>query len=158
MVIDILKGRLERDDTKNGFILDGFPRTIEQAEALGKITDIDVVVNLNLRDEILVKKISARRVCRKCGNIYNVVHIKEEGIDMPPLLPKVEGVCDRCGGELYQRKDDNEDVVKKRLDVYKEETSPLIEYYRNKGLVKDINVVAGPDIMVPKILEAVSEK
>jgi adenylate kinase len=158
MVIDILKTRIERDDSQKGFILDGFPRTIEQAEALGKITDIDVVVNLRLKDEVLIKKIAARRVCRKCGNIYNVVHIKEEGIDMPPLLPKVDGVCDKCGGELYQRADDKEDVVRERLEVYKEETSPLIEYYRNKGLVKDIDVVAGPDIMVPRILEAISQK
>ncbi|MCK4715082.1 MAG: adenylate kinase [Candidatus Aenigmarchaeota archaeon] len=158
LVIDILKNRLSKDDCKKGFILDGFPRTIEQAETLDNITTIDVVVNLNLRDEILIKKIVARRVCRKCGNIYNVVHIKEEGIDMPPLLPRVEGVCDKCGGELYQRDDDREDVVRERLDVHKEETSPLIEYYRKKGLVKDIDVVAGPEIMVPRILEAISKE
>jgi adenylate kinase len=158
IVISMLEERLDRDDCKKGFILDGFPRTIEQADALDGITDIDVVVNLNLRDEILIKKIAARRVCRKCGNIYNVVHIKEGELDMPPLLPKVEGVCDKCGGELYQRKDDEEDVVRDRLEVYKKETAPLIEYYREKGLVKDIKVMAGPEIMVPRILEAVSEK
>ena len=158
LIMDILKNRLARDDCKKGFILDGFPRTIEQADALGRITDIDVVVNLNLSDEILIKKIAARRVCRKCGNIYNVVHIKEGELDMPPLLPKVEGVCDKCGGELYQRKDDKEDVVRDRLEVYKKETAPLIEYYQEKGLVKNIKVMAGPEIMVPRILEVVSQK
>jgi adenylate kinase len=158
LVIEMLKQRLEQPDAQKGFILDGYPRNTEQAQALEGITGIDVVVNILLKDEVVIKKIAARRVCRDCGNIYNLAHIKEEGLDMPPLLPKIEGVCDKCGGELYQRKDDKEEVVRERLDVYKKQTAPLIELYRNKGILVDVRVVGGPDIMVPKIIEAVSRK
>lgn len=158
LVIDMLKQRIKQPDCKKGFILDGFPRTVPQAEALDKAMKIDAVVNIMLRDGILIKKIAARRVCRKCGDIYNIVHIKEEGIDMPPLLPKRPGVCDKCGGGLYQRDDDKESVVKGRLEVYKKQTAPLISYYNRKCLTVDINVTGGPDIMVPVIIEAIKEK
>jgi len=155
LVIGMLKNRIEKPDAAKGFILDGFPRTIPQAEALEKITDIDHVVNIKQKDHVLISKIAARRVCRKCGEIYNLAHIKEDELDMPPVLPKVEGVCDKCGGELYQRDDDNEDVVKDRLVVYKEKTAPLIDFYSNKGLIVDVVVTAGPDVMVNKIIEAI---
>ena len=158
LVIEMLKNRLEKPDAWKGFILDGFPRTIPQAEALDKITKIDRVVNIIQKDQILIDKIAARRLCRKCGNIYNLAHIKDGKLDMPPILPKVEGKCDKCGNELYQRDDDKEDVVRDRLEVYKKQTAPLIEFYKKRGLIVDIVVKGGPDVVVPEILEAIKNR
>jgi adenylate kinase len=158
LVIDILKERIEKPDASKGFILDGFPRTIPQAEALDKITKIDVVVNIIQKDHILISKIAARRTCRKCGEIYNLAHIKDGELDMPPLLPKVEGKCDKCGGKLYKRDDQEEDIVRNRLEVYKKQTEPLIEFYREKGIMVDVVVRGGPDKVVPDILEAIKNK
>lgn len=152
IVMQVLKERMSKPDCKNGFILDGFPRTLNQAKALDKIAKIDIVINLVLPDNILIKKISARRQCRKCGEIYNLADIREGDIHMPPILPKKQGICDKCGGELYQRDDDREKVVRERLGVYKKQTAPLIDYYKKKGLLRDIRVVGGPEIMVPKIM------
>jgi len=153
IVIDVLKKRLEQDDAKKGFILDGFPRTIPQAEALDKITTIDMVLNIDLPEDILIEKISARRVCKNCGDIYNVADINREGIHMPAMPPKVEGKCDKCGGELYQRPDDKVEVIKERLVAYNKQTAPLIDYYRKRGILVDFKPTAGPDEMVPKIVE-----
>ena len=153
IVIDVLKKRLEQDDAKKGFILDGFPRTIPQAEALDKITTIDMVLNIDLPEDILIEKISARRVCKNCGDIYNVADINREGIHMPAMPPKVEGKCDKCGGELYQRPDDKVEVIKERLVAYNKQTAPLIDYYRKRGILVDFQPTAGPDEMVPKIVE-----
>jgi len=153
IITEMLKKRLGESDAKKGFILDGFPRTLKQARALEGITGIDLVININQKDSIIIQKIAARRVCRKCGEIYNIAHIKEGGIDMPPVLPKKEGACDKCGGELYQRGDDREEVVRERLGVYKEQTKPLTDYYRKKGLLKEITVTGPPEIMVPKIMK-----
>jgi adenylate kinase len=153
IILEILRKRFQGSDCEKGFILEGFPRTIEQANALDKITKIDMVIDLYLPDDVLVEKISARRICRKCGEIYNVVHIKKGRIDMPPLLPRKEGVCDRCGGEVYQRNDDKEEVVKERLKVYKRETKPLIDYYKKKSLLKRVDVFSGPSVMVPIIMK-----
>ena len=122
IVIQVLKERLARDDCKKGFILDGFPRTIEQAEALDRIRSIDAVILLHVPEWIIVERLSSRRVCRKCGEVYNILYLK----------PKKEGVCDKCGGELYQRMDDTPRVVKDRLGVYEKQTEPLIRYYRGK--------------------------
>ncbi len=158
LVIDMLKLRIQEEDCANGFILDGFPRTIPQAEALEDITQIDAVVNIQQRDDIIIKKISARRLCRKCGEIYNLAHIKEDGLDMPPVLPEKEGICDKCGGELYQRDDDREEVVRDRLEVYKKQTAPLIEFYQKKGLVVDVKVIGGPDVMTGIIEEALNSR
>lgn len=155
MMLDMLKKRLAQPDAKKGYILDGFPRNIKQAEMLDKITGADMVLNINMPLNILVKKISGRRVCRKCGNIYNVTEIHIGKINMPPLLPKVSGVCDKCGGELYQRSDDSESVVKDRLDVYEKQTQPLIDYYKKKGLVRNIDVIGSPDIMMPNIMKTI---
>lgn len=157
-ITELLKKRLQEDDTKNGFILDGFPRTIKQAELLESISRIDMVVNLSLREDILMKKIAARRTCRKCGQTYNIADIQEEGISMPPLLPKKEGICDKCDGSLYQRDDDKEEVVKERLAVYRKETTPLIDFYKNKGLLLEVKVTSGPKLMVPKIIEMIRSK
>jgi len=158
LVIDILKLRIEKPDAENGFILDGFPRTVPQAEALDEIIKIDVVVNIIQKDQVLIDKIAARRTCRKCGEIYNLAHIKDEELDMPPILPKVEGVCDKCGGELYKRDDQEEGIVRNRLEVYKKQTAPLIDFYRKKGIMVDVVVKGGPDVVVPKIIEAIKNK
>ena len=155
ITIQMLKERMAEPDCSKGFILDGFPRTIPQAEALDRITAIDRVVNIKLREDIIVRKIAARRICRKCGNIYNLADIREGKLIMPPLLPKEEGICDKCGGELYQRDDDREEVVRDRLKVYEKNTAPLIDHYRKKGILLDVEVVGGPDIMVPIIMKAV---
>ncbi len=153
MTIKIVEDRLKRDDCKNGFIFDGFPRTIPQADGLSKVIKVDLVLNIVLPEDILIKKITSRRQCKNCGDIYNLADIRRGQLHMPPMLPKVEGKCDKCGGELYQRKDDNEQTVKDRLDEYKKKTQPLIDYYKKKGLLKDLEVVGSPEIMVPRILE-----
>jgi adenylate kinase len=152
IVMKLLKKRLDQPDCEKGFILDGFPRTIAQAEALEKITGLDAVVNIQLEEEILIEKISARRICRNCGEIYNLADINKGDLKMPPILPKEEGKCDKCGGELYQRSDEKPEIVKERLQLYEEKTAPLIDFYRDKGLLKDVEVTGGPDIMVPKIM------
>jgi adenylate kinase len=157
VTIKVLKSRLSIPDAGKGFILDGFPRTIPQAEMLDREMKIDAAINLFLPEELLVKKIAARRVCRKCGDLYNVVTIKQGKIHMPPILPKVEGKCDKCGGELYQRDDDKEEIVKERLDAYREETEPLIDYYRKKGILHDIDVVGSPEVMVPIIMKVLEK-
>lgn len=156
ITIEVLKDRIRRPDCSKGFILDGYPRTISQAKELDKITKIDIVLNLNLHEDILIKKLSARRICKVCGEIYNVVDIKEtiEGVEynMASMLPKTLGICDKCGGELIQRKDDVINVIKERLNVYKAQTEPLINYYRNRRILEDIFVNANPEVMIPKIM------
>jgi len=128
VIIGLIQERLKENDAQTGFILDGFPRTVAQAEALETLLsdlniEIDKVIDIDTKDEdVIVERITGRRVCKQCGAIY---HIK----NMPP---KVDGVCDACGGELYQRKDDNEATVRNRLKVYYDLTSPLKEFYKNK--------------------------
>lgn len=130
VVIGIVKERLSRDDVRNGFILDGFPRTLKQAEALEAMLQdlgmaIDVVLYFDIPAEELVRRLSARRVCESCQTPYNL-------ISSPP---KNDEVCDRCGGKLVQRSDDTPEVIRKRLAVYEEQTKPLVEFYRRKGLL-----------------------
>lgn len=151
IVIQILKKRLEKDDAKNGFILDGFPRTLKQAKALEKISKIDVVINLSVSEEILIKRLSSRRQCKKCGEIYNLLYLK----------PKVEGICDKCGGELYQRDDDKPEAIKERLKIYHEKTAPLVDYYANKGIIITITterIDIPPEEQVEKIMQKLKEK
>ena len=129
VVIGIIKDRLDMDDCKNGFILDGFPRTIPQAKALDEMgVKIDVVLNIEVSDEDIVKRMSGRRTCPKCGSTYH--------IEFNPT--KTEGVCDNCGTELTVRKDDHPDVVKSRLDVYHSETEPLKAFYEEKGILRTV--------------------
>ena len=124
LVIGLLKDRILKEDCKNGFILDGFPRTIAQAEALeNSDVVIDKVLNFKASEETIISRISGRRTCKKCSAIY---HIKN-------IPPKAEGICDKCGAELFQRDDDKPESVKKRLDVYKQQTAPLIDFYREKA-------------------------
>lgn len=124
VVIGIVRDRLAQGDCKNGFVLDGFPRTIPQAEALDQMgIVIDKVIDLQVTDEDVIQRMSGRRICEKCGASYHVQYNK----------PRVEGVCDKCAGTLIQRKDDHPDTVKERLKVYHKQTEPLEEYYRKKG-------------------------
>lgn len=133
ITIDVVKNRLEEKDVENGIILDGFPRTVKQAEALDKILEtkgkkVDMVLNLTTPEEEIVERIVNRRVCsnQECKAVYNLV--------MNP--PKQEGICDKCGSELMQRKDDNEETIKIRIHNYINQTSPLVEYYQNKGVLR----------------------
>lgn len=156
VTIKMFKERLDRDG-KKGFILDGFPRTIEQAKELEKMAKIDIVVNFVIDEDIIIEKALARRICEKCGNIYNIADIKRGHIRLPPLLPKVSGKCDKCGGNLYQRKDDNYETIKDRQDTYVRQSAPLLEYYRGKKMVKDVDVIGGPEIMVPIIMDVIKK-
>jgi adenylate kinase len=152
ITIDILKNRIKKPDCKNGFILDGFPRTMKQAKELKKFATINLVVNFNLPEDMIIKKTLARRICEKCGKIYNVADIKVGKIHLPPLLPKKEGICE-CGGKLIQRKDDNEKTIRGRLEIYRKQTAPLIEYY--KKLLITIDVIGSPEVMVPIIIDEI---
>ena len=121
VVIGIVKERLQEADCQNGYILDGFPRTIPQAEALDEMgANIDCVIDIEVKDEVIVNRLSGRRVCEKCGRPYHTESLK----------PKVEGVCDDCNGALVQRKDDQIDTIKNRLEIYHKETEPLVSYYK----------------------------
>ena len=126
---ELVKDRLSQPDTKKGFILDGFPRTIPQAEMFTTICQDVTVINFQIADDVVIKRLSTRRVCKKCGANYNIL----------TLPPKTEGVCDECGGELYQRDDDKQESILHRMDVYREQTEPLIDFYRKKGQIKDID-------------------
>lgn len=136
VVIGIVEERIQEPDCTKGYMLDGFPRTVPQAEALdgmlGKLNaEIDHVVSIEVANDELVKRLTGRRTCRECGAGYHVM--------FDP--PKVEGVCDKCGGELYQRDDDNEDTVRSRLNVYESQTLPLIDYYKVQGKIRPIDGV-----------------
>lgn len=152
VVIETLKERLAFEDCKEGFILDGFPRTINQAKMLQEITEIDAVINLEIPEDILIEKICARRVCKNCGDIYNIADINREGIRMPPMNPRKEGSCDKCGSEIVQRSDDTEEIVKQRLVVYHEQTKPLIDFYFEKRLLRHVRIKGPPEEMVLEIL------
>ena len=122
----IVEERISREDCKNGYMLDGFPRTIAQAEALDKITKLDLVINIDVDHSLLLNRLCGRRVCKDCGESYHVSRLNGET------------KCARCGGELYQRKDDNPETVQSRLEVYNAQTAPLIEYYEKKGILFNV--------------------
>ena len=126
--IELVKERLAQDDVKGGYILDGFPRTIPQAEALAEFAAIDKVVNISISDADVLERLGGRQVCRKCGHNFHVVYDK----------PTQDGVCNHCGGEVYTRDDDKDEAIKKRLEVYRAQTEPLIDFYREKGLLVDM--------------------
>lgn len=126
VIVSIVKERLSKPDCANGFILDGFPRTTAQAEALTESgVKIDKVLSLEVEDDVIIERLSSRRECSKCGAPYNVISNK----------PKTEGKCDKCGGDLIQRADDNPETIKNRLDIYHEQTEPIKEYYEEKELL-----------------------
>jgi adenylate kinase len=135
VVVEVLKERLSRVPKGKGFLLDGFPRTISQAETLQKIAKIDVILMLEVPDQIIVERLTSRRLCKDCGTVYNIRFLK----------PKVEGKCDKCGGELYLRADDNEVVIRNRLQVYKTQTAPVVEYYKKTKIPFIVNVTTSID-------------
>jgi adenylate kinase len=135
LTVSLVRERLAQPDAAKGYILDGFPRTIPQAEALEGFQKLDAVVNFVIGDDLVVTRLSGREVCRSCGAIYHVRN-------MPS---KVKGVCDRCGGPTYTRDDDKLESVKNRLEVYKRQTEPLIAFYRERGLLRDVDSSTTPE-------------
>lgn len=134
LTCDLVMDRIQQDDCKNGFVLDGFPRTIPQAEALDaaleKINEkMDYAIDVDVPDENIVNRMSGRRACLNCGATYHLISIP----------PKVEGICDRCGSKIVLREDDKPETVQKRLKVYHEQTQPLIDYYKNQGILKSVD-------------------
>ncbi len=146
VTIDMVRERLKEEDAITGFILDGFPRTIAQADALGAMTDLDRVVNFVLDKEDIVKRLSGRRVCKSTGRTYHILYNP----------PKVEGIDDETGEPLIQRDDDKEEAIRNRLEVYEASTAPLIAYYRDKGLLVDIDASKSPDEVLSSMVEALA--
>ena len=147
ITIEVVRQRLSQDDTKNGFILDGFPRTIAQADALSNIVNIDKVVNFVVDKEAVVKRISGRRFCKSTGRTYHVIYNP----------PKVEGIDDETGEPLYQREDDQPERVKTRLEVYDASTAPLIEYYKAKGVLVDVDASPAPEVVFDSLKKALTK-
>ena len=151
VIIGIVKERIQADDCRNGYIFDGFPRTVAQAEALDTMlknlsTQLDAVVSIEVPEEEVVKRLSGRRTCKNCGTLFHVMF-------NPPAK---EGVCDKCGGELFQRDDDNETTIRQRLSVYNNQTSPLIEYYSQVGLLRPVPGTGAPDEIFDAICQALA--
>ena len=154
LTVGLVTDRITQDDCKNGFMLDGFPRNVAQAQQLGQYLNsvdlaLDRVINIEVDKDILVGRAVGRRICKSCGATYHV--------EFNP--PKVDGTCDVCGGELYQRADDNEETVSKRIQVYLDETKPLADYYSNEGIIANINGEQSIDKVFADIVDALgSEK
>ena len=148
IVLELLKERLLNDDCSNGFILDGYPRNLTQAKQLANITDIDLVVNIDVDYSLLVTRITGRRTCKKCGAIFH--------IEFNP--PTQEETCDKCSGDLYQRTDDTEEIVKKRLETYENQTKPLIEHYTSQGTLKTLISDGTIDEMRQKVIKLLEVK
>jgi len=142
LIMGIMEERLQEDDCKSGFLLDGFPRTIPQAEALRELLakldiKLDAAVNLDVPRDVILDRLTTRRTCVDCGAIYNVK-------SMPP---KVEGICDKCGGKVVQRDDETEEAISNRLDVYNEKTAPLVDFYRGEGLLLDVKATSSEAVV-----------
>lgn len=152
LVIEIATTRLLEDDCKNGFLLDGFPRTVYQAEKLDEFLaahdmKLDKVIDIEVEKEELITRLTGRRVCKQCGASYHVVNIP----------PKKEGICDICGGELFQRADDTIETVENRIEVYNEQTMPLVDYYTNAGNIVNIDGALGLDNVFAEIVKSLGE-
>lgn len=144
----LVEDRLNQEDVANGFILDGYPRTLDQARALAEILEnkkakLDVALNVYVPDEIILKRLAGRRVCESCSDTYNIYYKK----------PEVEGTCDTCGGKLIQREDDSEETVKNRLKTYEEKTAPLISYYEQENILKTVDNSASLDETLAQVKE-----
>ena len=147
LILSLVKERMDKPDCAGGYILDGYPRNLAQAEAMEKLATVDVVINLNVPMEELVNRLTSRRTCSKCNAVYNLT----------ARPPKIDGKCDICGGDLYQRDDDNVETVSKRLETYNSQTAPLIDHYTNNGLIKNIDATQGMENthkFIVEILEA----
>ena len=152
VTVGIVKERISEDDAKKGFLLDGFPRTIEQAEALNSIMseldrDIDAVINIEVPEEELMNRLTGRRICEKCGTTYHLVFNP----------PKVDGVCDIDGGKLYQREDDNPETVSNRLSVNVKQSKPILEYYDEKGVLKNIDGAKDIDEVTKDVIDILEQ-
>jgi adenylate kinase len=143
ITIAIVKDRLQQPDALGGYLLDGFPRTIVQAQALSGFEQLDAVVNFVLKDSEVVRRLSGRRVCKSCGT----------GFHLTSLPPKKEGVCDKCGGTLMQRPDDEASAIQERLRVYHAQTAPLVEWYQSRGLLKEIDASPAPETVMKVLKE-----
>jgi len=152
VVLGLVEDRVKRDDCKKGYILDGFPRNTAQAEALDKILEsfgipLTAALSVDVPKDNLMKRLTGRRTCKKCQQMYNIYFSP----------PKKEGVCDKCGGALFQRDDDKEETIKRRLDVYDAQTAPLIDYYKKGGILKSVTGVGGIDEIFKKVCEEITK-
>ncbi|UDI77739.1 adenylate kinase [Staphylococcus taiwanensis] len=152
VTVGIVKERISEDDAKKGFLLDGFPRTIEQAEALNQILselgrNIDAVINIEVPEEELMNRLTGRRICEKCGTTYHLVFNP----------PKVDGICDIDGGKLYQREDDNPETVSNRLSVNVKQSKPILEYYNEKGVLKNIDGAKDIDDVTKDVIDILDQ-
>jgi adenylate kinase len=145
--VELVKERLAREDAREGYILDGFPRTIPQAEALALFSAVDRVINFDIPDSAVLERLGGRLVCRQCGVNYHKTFNP----------PKKADVCDACGGEVYTRDDDREEAVAKRLEVYRDQTAPLIDYYRGRGLLIDVDARPAVDQVAENFRKAVAQ-
>lgn len=148
LVIGMIEARVRHADCQPGFLFDGFPRNVAQAEAFGEMLErrdmsLDHVVSLDVPQHELIKRLTGRRTCRQCGDMYHVV--------FDP--PREEGVCNRCGGELYQREDDREETIRARLDVYRNQTEPLLDYYRSQNLLREVDGVGETSDVFGRIMK-----
>jgi len=149
VTVAMVRDRLSEDDAQEGFLLDGFPRNVPQAEVLKKMlaefgTALDVVLNLVVEDDEVVRRLAGRRTCRSCGKVWHVL--------FDP--PAVDGVCDACGGELFQRDDDREETIRHRLEVYQEQTSPLIAFYADEGILQGVDATGPVEEITQRAMSA----
>ncbi|MEM3731546.1 MAG: nucleoside monophosphate kinase [Candidatus Bathyarchaeia archaeon] len=151
LVIEVLKQRINKIPRGKGFILDGYPRTLEQAKAFEKIAKVDVIIQLVVPEWIIIERLSSRRICKNCGEVYNIRYLK----------PKRDMLCDKCGGPLYQRSDDTPEVIRKRIEVYEQQTKPILEYYRGKGIpfveFKTESLETPPEVAVEEIFKGLEK-
>jgi adenylate kinase len=151
LVVEVLKQRLTSSPHNRGFILDGFPRTLDQAEALEELVKIDGVILLTVPEQIIIERLSTRRTCKNCGEIYNIRYLK----------PKTDGICDKCGGQLYQRSDDKPEVIKDRIKVYEKQTQPILKHYSNRNTpfveFKCESLDTPPEVAVENILKQMKQ-
>ena len=151
LTIQVLKQHIAKIKNKKGFLFDGYPRTIEQAKALETIAKINVIIQLVVPDWIIIERLSTRRICKNCGEVYNIRYLK----------PKRDMMCDKCGGPLYQRPDDTPEVIKKRIEVYEQQTQPILQYYKEKNVpfirFKTESLEMPPEVAVEEILKGLKK-
>ncbi len=151
VVLEVLKEHIAKISSKKGFILDGYPRTLDQAKALEKIAKIDVIIQLTVPEWIIIERLSTRRICKNCGEIYNIRYLK----------PKKDEICDKCGGPLYQRSDDTAEVIKERIKVYERQTEPILQYYKEKKVpfveFKCQELDIPPEVAVEEIMKGLKK-